>query len=111
MPVLFCLTLVQTLTDASIHHDVRRDRVERHDRQMTPAYVASDEQGRDMKLSLLTSTGWQDSHEGEEGPGNPRSLLLSLVLLLFLLCNMRFPFAYKRGSRAPHEKGDLDTRA
>ena len=25
----------------------------------------------------------------------------SLVLLLFVLCNPRFPFAYKRGSRAP----------
>ena len=25
----------------------------------------------------------------------------SLVLLLFLRCNPRFPFAYKRGSRAP----------
>ena len=35
----------------------------------------------------------------------------SLVLLLFLLCNPRFPFAYKRGSRAPHERGDMDTRA
>ena len=29
----------------------------------------------------------------------------SLVLLLFLLCNLCFPFAYKRGSRAPHERG------
>ena len=29
---------------------------------------------------------------------------LSLVLLLFLRCNPRFPFAYKRGSRAPHER-------
>ena len=35
----------------------------------------------------------------------------SLVLLIFLLCNPRFPFAYKRESRAPHERGDLDTRA
>ena len=33
------------------------------------------------------------------------SLSLSLVLLLFLLCNPRFPFAYKRESRAPHEGG------
>ena len=31
----------------------------------------------------------------------------SLVLLIFLLCNPRFPFAYKRGSRAPHEKGEI----
>ena len=29
----------------------------------------------------------------------------SLVLLIFLLCNPRFPFAYKRESRAPHEGG------
>ena len=29
----------------------------------------------------------------------------SLVLFLFLLYNPRFPFAYKRGSRAPHERG------
>ena len=35
----------------------------------------------------------------------------SLVLLNFLLCNPRFPLAYKRGSRAPHERGDLDSRA
>ena len=35
----------------------------------------------------------------------------SLVLLLFFLYNPRFPFAYKRGSRAPYERGDLDTRA
>ena len=27
------------------------------------------------------------------------------ILLLFLLCNPRFPFAYKRGSKAPHERG------
>jgi len=32
---------------------------------------------------------------------------LSLVLLLFLHCNPRFPLAYKRESRTPHE-GDLD---
>ena len=35
----------------------------------------------------------------------------SLVLLLFLLCNPRFPFAYKRRSRASHERRDWDTRA
>ena len=35
---------------------------------------------------------------------------LSLVLLLFLRCNPRFPFTYKRGSRVPHERGsDLET--
>ena len=32
---------------------------------------------------------------------------LSLVLLLFLRCNPRFPFAHKWGSRAPM-KGDPD---
>ena len=57
VPVLFCLTLVQTLIDASVHHDVRQDAVERHDREMTPAHGASDGQGRDMELSLLTSIG------------------------------------------------------
>ena len=32
---------------------------------------------------------------------------LSLVLLIFLRYNPRFPLAYKRGSRAPHEgEGD-----
>ena len=35
----------------------------------------------------------------------------SLVLLLFLRGNPRFPFVYKRGSKAPYERGDLDTRA
>ena len=29
----------------------------------------------------------------------------SLVLLIFLLCNPRFSFAYKRGSKTPHEGG------
>ena len=36
---------------------------------------------------------------------------LSLVLLLFLRCNSCFSFAYKRGSRAPHERGiEIRTR-
>ena len=35
----------------------------------------------------------------------------SLVLLLFLLCNLRFPFAYKRESRAPHERGDREHKS
>ena len=38
--VLFYLTLVQTLTGASVHHNVRRDGVERHDRQIAPAHGA-----------------------------------------------------------------------
>ena len=54
--VLFCLTLVRTLTGASVHHDVSRDGVERHDRQMMAAHGASDEQDRDMEPFLLTST-------------------------------------------------------
>ena len=54
--VLFGLILVRTLTDALVHHDVRRDGVERHDRQMMPAHGASDEQGRDVESSLLSST-------------------------------------------------------
>ena len=57
VPVLFCLTFVWTLIDASVHHDVRWDGVERHDRQMALAHGVSDEQGRDMEPSLLTSTG------------------------------------------------------
>ena len=37
---------------------------------------------------------------------------LYLVLLLFLRYNSRFPFVYKRESRAPHEKGqNQNTRA
>ena len=55
--MLFCLIVVQTLIGTSVHHDVRRDGVEHHDRQMTPAHGASDEQGRDMEPSLLTSIG------------------------------------------------------
>ena len=55
--MLFCLTLVRTLTGMLVHHDVHRDGVERHDWQMTPAHGTSDEQGRDMEPSLLTSTG------------------------------------------------------
>ena len=56
LEMLFCLILVRTLTGASVHHDVRRDGVERHDRQMTPAYGVSDEHGRNMEPSRLTST-------------------------------------------------------
>ena len=55
--VLFYLILVRMLTGASVHHDVHWDRVERHDWQMMPGHGASDEQGRDMEPSLLTSTG------------------------------------------------------
>ena len=57
VPVLFYLTLVRTLTGMSVHHDVLHDGVERHDREMTPVHGASDGQGHDEKLSLLTSTG------------------------------------------------------
>ena len=96
--MLFCLTLVRTLTGASVHHDVHQDGVERHDPQTTPAHSASDGQGRDVEPSLLTSTGSVGPHKGEEGPSDPRSLLLSLslVLLLFLRCNLCFPF-YRPG--------------
>ena len=34
----------------------------------------------------------------------------SLVRLLFLRCNPCFLFAYKRGSRAPHEGPPIHTR-
>ena len=55
--MLFCLNLVQALIGTSVHHDVHQDRVECHDRETTPAHGTSDGQGRDEKLSLLTSTG------------------------------------------------------
>ena len=55
--MLFYITLLQTLTDALVHNDVRQDGMERYDRQMTPAHGASDEQDRDVEPSLLTSTG------------------------------------------------------
>ena len=57
MLVLFCLILIRTLIGVSVHHDVCRDEVERHDRQMTPAHGVGDEQGHDMEPSLLTSIG------------------------------------------------------
>ena len=57
IPVLFCLTLIQTLTGVLVHHDVCQDRVELHDRETTPVHGASDRQGRDMELSLLMSIG------------------------------------------------------
>ena len=49
---------------------------------MTPAHGASDGQDREAKPSLLTSTGWRDPHEGEEGPDDPEGLRLSLSLVL-----------------------------
>ena len=57
VPVLFCITLVRTLTGTSVHHDVCQDGVEHHDWETTPAHGASDGQGRDVELSLLTSIG------------------------------------------------------
>ena len=57
VPVLFYLTPVRTLIGVLVRHDVRQDRVEHHDQETTPAYGASDGQGRDVELSLLTSTG------------------------------------------------------
>ena len=55
--MLFCLTLVRALTGTSVHHDVRQDGVERNDRETTLAHGASDGQGHDVDLSLLTSIG------------------------------------------------------
>ena len=57
IPVLFYLTLIRGLTDASVHHDIRQDGVERHDQETTPAHGASDGQGHDVELSLLMSIG------------------------------------------------------
>ena len=55
--MLFYLTLVRALIGVLVHHDVRKDGVERYDREMTPTHGASDRQGHDVELSLLTSTG------------------------------------------------------
>ena len=55
--VLFCLILVQMLTDTLVYHDVHQDGVECHDQQMTHVHGASDEQDRDLESSLLASTG------------------------------------------------------
>ena len=57
VPVLFYLTLVRALTCVSVHHNVRQDGVERHDRETMPAHGTNDGQGRDVELSLLTSIG------------------------------------------------------
>ena len=43
VPVLFCLILIRMLTGTLVHHDIRRDGVERHDRQMTLMHGASNE--------------------------------------------------------------------
>ena len=102
MLVLLCLTLIRTLTGTSVHRDVRRDGVERHDRQMTPAHGASDGQGRDEKLSLLTSIG-------SMGPTLRRRRTQrswrtsSSRSILFLHYNPCFPLDYKRESRASHK--------
>ena len=55
--MLFYLTLIRGLTGTLVHHDIRQDGVERHDRETTPMHGTSDRQGHDMELSLLMSTG------------------------------------------------------
>ena len=57
VPVLFCLILVWTLIGTSVHHDIRQDGVERHDRETMPAHGTSGRQGHDMELSMLMSIG------------------------------------------------------
>ena len=79
--------------------------MERHDRQMTPAHGASDEESRDMEPCLIGGTRMK-----EKDPTTLKAFF-SIVLLLFLRCNPCFSFAYKRGSMAPHERGGLNTRA
>ena len=47
--------------------------------------------------------GRQDPRKGKEGPGDPRGLLLLLILFFSVNCNPCFPLAYKRESMASHE--------
>ena len=102
MPVLFCLTLVRTLTGASVHHDARRDGMGHHDRQTMHVHGVSDEQGRDVEPSLLTSTG-------SDGPAwTRRSWQPSLSFFSFSSVVTRaFPSPIK-GKAGHPMKGDPD---
>ena len=103
--MLFCLILVRMLTGASVHHDVCRDRVERHARQMMNAHGASDEQDRDIEPPLIDIYRIDGTRMKEKEGPTALEVFFSLVLLLFLLCNPRFPIVYKRGSRTPYGGG------
>ena len=78
---------------------------------MTPAHGASDEQGRDVEPSLLTSIGFDGTRMKEKKDQTILEAFLSLVLLIFLRYNPRFPLAYKRESRAPHKGGPGRSKA
>ena len=70
---------------------------------MTPAHGASDGQDHDVEPSLLTSIGSRGIRMKEKKDPTILEAFLSLVLLIFLHYNTRFPLAYKRENRAPHE--------
>ena len=53
VPALCCLIPVQLLTGVLVDHAAHGNRVERRDRLTTPAYSASDEQGRDVEAILV----------------------------------------------------------
>ena len=47
----------------------------------------------------------------KKDPATLKAFFSLSILLVFLLYNPRFLFAYKRGSRAPMKRGDRTTRA
>ena len=51
-----------------------------------------------------------ETHMKEKKDPTTLEAFFSLVLLLFLLCNSCFPFAYKRGSRTPQQGEGQSTR-
>ena len=108
--MLFCLTLVRTLTGASVHHDVRRDGVERHDRQMTPAHGASDEQGREMEPSLIDIYRIGETRMKEKKDPTTLEAFFSLWFFSFSSSITRaFPSPIKGEAGRPM-KGEIETQ-
>ena len=99
--MLFCPTLVRGLTGASVHHNVRQDRVERHDRDTIPAHGASDGQGRDVELSLLTSTGSAGPREGKKDPAILEDLISFPFSSLPSVVTPAFPWPIKEKAGCP----------
>ena len=77
---------------------------------MAPAHGATDGQDRDVKPSLLTSTGSADLHEGEEGPGDLKGLRLSLWFFFFLHKIHAFSWPIKGKVGHPVKRGDRSHR-